>query len=476
MINVNNQRWVGLSPPRSTPSGNWSEAEAGARFSDRRQRSSTRYGASNATTRFDTGRGTFRSPSRGVGLQPGRRTLPRRPRRGRRPVFTGPIPDTRVDGRIPGNARSTEYARWVQHALNTVLNARLPIDGVIGENTRAAIREFQNQQKLPVDGIMGPDTERALSDRVRRATTASQGEIGARPISFVPFDRELGTTQRRIDRSSGDYIRWLQRALNLVLGARLTVDGIFGPLTRSAVRSFQRQSGLLVDGTVGPQTEMVLIHAGAAGPPTSVTVRPSVPTAPDLTSGSTADLRNRIARLATQEWRRWSQGRTKESDPVMRSTLADYWQNGTGTHFNEPGWWSKYPWSAAFISWILRRAGTGNAFRYSPAHANYIIAAKQNRLRSNTNPVKAYRVAEVAPQVGDLVCQSRANSGATYDNIQPGMATHCDIVTAVRPGEIQTIGGNVSNSVTLRKVPTDGQGRIIRPGYFAVIQVGGQLK
>ena len=152
--------------------------------------------------------------------------------------------------------------------------------------------------------------------------------------------------------------------------------------------------------------------------------------------------------------------------------LADYWATGTGTRFQEANWWSVYPWSAAFISWVMRQAGAGNAFAYSPSHSVYIVAAKNNRLANNGNPFKAYRITEMQPRVADLVCTSRAGSGATYDNIRAGMATHCDIVTEVRPGSLVTIGGNVSDSVSQTSVPTDAAGRVNRPGYFAVIRVG----
>ena len=119
----------------------------------------------------------------------------------------------------------------------------------------------------------------------------------------------------------------------------------------------------------------------------------------------------------------------------------------------------------------MKKAGAGDTFRYSPAHAVYIKAAKDHRLASSANPFKAYRISEVAPQAGDLVCKTRAGSGATYENIQPGHTTHCDIVTAVQLNRLTTIGGNVNNSVSRTFVTTNADGYITQPGYFAVIRL-----
>jgi peptidoglycan hydrolase-like protein with peptidoglycan-binding domain len=53
-------------------------------------------------------------------------------------------------------------------------------------------------------------------------------------------------------------VRTLQDLLR-ARGHTVTVDGIFGPLTDAAVRDFQRQRGLAVDGIVGPNTWSALI-------------------------------------------------------------------------------------------------------------------------------------------------------------------------------------------------------------------------
>ena len=54
--------------------------------------------------------------------------------------------------------------------------------------------------------------------------------------------------------SKGTQVKRLQRCLNQLIKAGLTVDGEFGAKTDTAVRKFQKKYGLTVDGSVGPKT------------------------------------------------------------------------------------------------------------------------------------------------------------------------------------------------------------------------------
>jgi len=151
--------------------------------------------------------------------------------------------------------------------------------------------------------------------------------------------------------------------------------------------------------------------------------RPTLPFQPAPSSLPAFDsqaFRQKIVRLANQELARWGNRKIKETDPKVRRVLQDYWKTGTGTSYREdqlgdPAFQKDHPWSAAFISWIMKTAGAGTAFKYSTAHATYIRSAKDNRLANNDNPFKAYRIGELTPQVGDLVCKSRSGSAATYE-------------------------------------------------------------
>jgi peptidoglycan hydrolase-like protein with peptidoglycan-binding domain len=60
------------------------------------------------------------------------------------------------------NRGSRDYIRWVQQSLNKILGLRLAVDGIIGSQTRSAIRSFQRRERLAVDGVVGSQTERAL--------------------------------------------------------------------------------------------------------------------------------------------------------------------------------------------------------------------------------------------------------------------------------------------------------------------------
>jgi LysM repeat protein len=106
-----------------------------------------------------------------------------------------------------------------------------PIDAISGQGTATAIRAFQRSSRLPVDGIAGERTRRAL------------GRLGG-PLYG---DRTLRRGR----------VGWDVSVLQFLLarhGIGRVIDGYFGRETDAAVRSFQRRSGLAVDGIAGPMT------------------------------------------------------------------------------------------------------------------------------------------------------------------------------------------------------------------------------
>jgi hypothetical protein len=170
---------------------------------------------------------------------------------------------------------------------------------------------------------------------------------------------------------------------------------------------------------------------------------------------------HRILWVALQEWSYFggevqSHGHTlrggkHEADAGFYQRVGEYWRYGTGQNLD--GRDTDVPWSATFISYVMRKAGVNNKdFPRATAHSKYIHAAIRNRLANG--PGAAFvgrRVTEYRPKEGDLVCASRAGSNMTYDKAakQDAYKSHSDIVVYARPFEIGVIGGNVDDAVTL---------------------------
>lgn len=103
-------------------------------------------------------------------------------------------------------------------------------DGNYGDDTAQAIRQFQSRNGLVVDGYLGPGTRTAME------------QPGARPNGMV-----LG--------EQGDSVKRLQELLSKYgYLSQSNVTGYFGDKTEAAVKSFQKNNKLQVDGTVGVQT------------------------------------------------------------------------------------------------------------------------------------------------------------------------------------------------------------------------------
>jgi N-acetylmuramoyl-L-alanine amidase len=101
------------------------------------------------------------------------------------------------------------------------------------EATEDALRHFQQRRGLTADGRVGEETYRALQ--------AARFRLG---------DRLLGHSATHL--VIGDDVGELQRQLMEIGYAIGRIDGHFGPKTAGALKSFQRDMGLLPDGVCGP--------------------------------------------------------------------------------------------------------------------------------------------------------------------------------------------------------------------------------
>jgi hypothetical protein len=164
------------------------------------------------------------------------------------------------------------------------------------------------------------------------------------------------------------------------------------------------------------------------------------------------------------------------------------------------------PWSAAFVSYVIKQSGvTANAFQFANAHRVFIYAAFAASAAEETNEAGEwlYRACPLItrPRPGDLICQQRepaladASDEAVRERIRAELAghtdtrtvqrTHCEVVAYIdEPArKIYTIGGNVNQAVTARKLNLRGdlkfsaaqKGNCGGPGHWTLPQPSSDL-
>lgn len=201
------------------------------------------------------------------------------------------------------------------------------------------------------------------------------------------------------------------------------------------------------------------------------------------------DLRGRVASLSITEA---ESGYLADHGVVAWQRVAGYWRDsGTlaamGGIEGAPGcaaldgsrytasdcraFISDNPWSAAFVSWVMTQAGVAGFLR-SPRHIDYIRAAYRN---DGGSPYRLTDPGIEKPAPGDLLCLLRGRdrslgfAGLNAELARGGTVhwkSHCDIVVAANVGGDRTlylIGGNVLNTVMMRKLPLDRAGRLVLP-------------
>ena len=114
--------------------------------------------------------------------------------------------------------------RRAQNRLNMRGYNPGPLDGLFGNKTHRAVKQYQSDRGLDADGIVGPKTWARLDP-----PTIQSG-------------------------ASGEAVRLLQRLLHDFGYDPGAVDGDFGPNTERAVKRFQDDFLLSSDGVVGPET------------------------------------------------------------------------------------------------------------------------------------------------------------------------------------------------------------------------------
>jgi len=233
--------------------------------------------------------------------------------------------------------------------------------------------------------------------------------------------------------------------------------------------------------------------ARVEGAPGAMTIR-----ATPCRTTPTSEVRRRIVEIAVQEWAffgfsivdrtvdgtprpgfgRGRGGRRGAGGESARTaaSIAGYWAAAPGGDWiieSQNDIWSdsdsgslrwRYPWSAAFISWVMCEGGLGTADQFQRAIAHHVYIDQAIRARdgrASGAAFVAYDAGETTVEPGDLLCTGGRPAYRTLAErrrqMGQGARTHCDVVVKVDEAHarIVAIGGNVRGTVGLKLLPAE---------------------
>jgi hypothetical protein len=277
------------------------------------------------------------------------------------------------------------------------------------------------------------------------------------------------------------------------------------PAAFAQTRPFPRLPAAVLD--VLPPAERV------QGPPREMAVRQRA-----CRVLPTAETRRRVVDLAVQEWGFFgfliaqadeveeepsraepsgaanagtpgSRGRRRprlslEESLRVAASIAGYWavtaEGGWIVARQNEAWRGEYgvgarwefPWSAAFISWVMCEAGLGTAGQFQRAVGHHTYIDQAIRARDGLAAQAAFTAhdaGEAIVEPGDLLCTSRRPVYRTIAERRRhagvGARTHCDIVVQVEDARTRflVIGGNVRGVVAMKLLPASRGAYGLRP-------------
>lgn len=150
-----------------------------------------------------------------------------------------------------------EYKLQVKEIQQILKNAGFdpgPVDGIMGNRTRQAIRKFQEAKGLQSTGKIDEETMLALNkEKGEIETTILQidEQKTAKPIKET---NEIQSETETMSSKLNDRTKQIQIALKQTEFYEGPIDGKMNEQTKQAIKSFQKSKGLTADGIVGPKT------------------------------------------------------------------------------------------------------------------------------------------------------------------------------------------------------------------------------
>jgi len=160
-------------------------------------------------------------------------------------------------------------------------------DGEFGNVTKAALIAFQTANGLKADGVANTATLNKLYSASAKDADTFKDEEDARQeedkdVVIDPDDNNDPSDVNNIQVNGYTTLRWgdtgpavkkLQEALKNRGYYTGKIDSTFGSGVYAAIKAFQKQNGLKIDGVAGPATQILLYGTSASSSSTNVTLK-----------------------------------------------------------------------------------------------------------------------------------------------------------------------------------------------------------
>jgi len=190
---------------------------------------------------------------------------------------------------------------------------------------------------------------------------------------------------------------------------------------------------------------------------------------------------SKLTKVVINEAKLWSNGGVKETDSKAVPMLTKYWSNVgqskfTASNFNSTTWQNSWPWSAAYVSWVITQVD--GSFPKSTAHREYAKKGFKNR-NDGAGGWSLYSLSrekkKIKAQVGDVLFKPRGKGKkkGTADEERKYGATHSDVVWKVTGGVAYLSGGNLgqTNKTNIKiSLNSDGSYPEKAGGYHVILK------
>lgn len=169
-----------------------------------------------------------------------------------------PVP-TASPVRKVNNASQSEIVRELQEALASLDLYKGKVDGISGSGTKTAIVAYQQSAGLLPDGVASYE----LLAGVHATISAAQRQAQQAPIAAPRVQNVVTGPAPKVAEFDRDMVLRIQTGLKEKFGeADITLDGVFGGQTKSAIKRFQQFFELTPSGEIDHKTLEKLMSAG----------------------------------------------------------------------------------------------------------------------------------------------------------------------------------------------------------------------